>query len=1141
MFLSFFYDRIKDKLQNHAGRERSFLLYILIIVSYSGRKRKKGKEETDLLKDMTIRSLANDSAYERGIRYYRQGRVQSLQEEDGEPGHYHAVVRGSGGAYDTEILLSRSGDDVEDYCCSCPAAEIYLGACKHVVAALKTIQDDQREKSGRLQKDGGSPAGSRLLRLFGAEAKKAQIKDIFVHLVPRLFVSHEYGSTVRWLEFRIGIDKLYVVRALREFLEEAQEGQKVTFGKSLTVDTRRMGFADAISSALWQMLQAALANERDLLSYSETFHTRFDYRRTSYLFEQKRFKLTPSDFQRFLEIMGDASFEMRLDDSEIEDVRVKHGRPALRLVVDDKKKKGADLYLENPSLAALDDEGRVFYEDGTIYLPDEEFIEAARPLFEAFEMSRHIHLSPQEMEPFFRQVMPAVDEVAEVKVASSFLEKFHLAPLHTDLYLDYHGDGIEVRPVFSYEEARFNPLVQPGPPQEGDRVLVRNDRAEHEIENYFQTYDFHVEGQTYVQEDEARSYDFLTEALPALSEKPDVDVYYADAFQRKPVQAMPKVTAGVSVSGDNLLEVTFSSKDIDFDEIMDILSSYRQKRRYHRLKDGTFVTLGEQQLGALADFAESTGLRKGRKVSADGEEKVELPLSQAMYLDALAREEEGLRLERSRSFRHIVRDIRSPQDADVDVELPASLQGVLRDYQVTGFNWLCSLAHYHLGGILADDMGLGKTLQVIAFLLAHQDASAPPSLVVAPTSLVYNWLDEIEKFAPALCAKVIAGTKKERGALLEAAGTECDVLITTYNLLKRDIKSYEKRHFRYVFLDEAQHIKNPATQNAKAVKHLHAGDCFALTGTPIENTLTELWSIFDYLMPGYLLSHQSFKARYEIPIVREQDPRALKKLRQHVSPFILRRLKKDVLKELPDKVERRMVNEMTPQQAKVYQAYFLQGRKEFRQLLAEHGLDSGRIQILAILTRLRQICCDPSLFLEDYSGGSGKLSQLEEVVSEAVEGGHRLLIFSQFTTMLAHIGQRLRKLHIAYFYLDGSTPSLERLRLVKEFNKGESGVPVFLISLKAGGTGLNLTGADMVIHYDPWWNPAVEDQATDRAYRLGQQNNVQVLKFITKDTIEEKIYQLQQQKKSLIDKMIQPGESFLSKLTDEELAALFEK
>ncbi len=349
----------------------------------------------------------------------------------------------------------------------------------------------------------------------------------------------------------------------------------------------------------------------------------------------------------------------------------------------------------------------------------------------------------------------------------------------------------------------------------------------------------------------------------------------------------------------------------------------------------------------------------------------------------------------------------------------------------------------------------------------------------------------------------------------------------------------EKRRFRYCFLDEAQHIKDPTTQNARAVKKIKTAGYFALTGTPIENTLTELWSIFDFLMPGYLLNQKKFKARFETPIVREQDVRAMTDLKRHVMPFILRRMKKDVLTELPDKVERKMVNEMTPKQEKIYQGWFIKSQRAFAAELQANGFGESRIKILAILTRLRQIACDPAMFLEGYDGGSGKLDMLEEVVSEAVEGGHRILVFSQFTTMLGHISEHLKALGICYFYLDGSTPPLERIRLVKAFNEGA--MPVFLISLKAGGTGLNLTGADMVVHFDPWWNPAVEDQATDRAYRLGQKNNVQVLKFITKNTVEEKIYKLQEKKKSLIDRMIQPGENFLTKLSEDEIKELFER
>ena len=1102
-----------------------------------------------MLSEIDIRSEASDAAYERGRRYYRQNRVKTLDIEETEDGFYdcYADVQGTR-KYHVFVALDQDGD-LESYDCSCPASELYDGPCKHVVATLFEIMERQQRK-GRSSGRNGSRAVSKkarpsdvkmLLDIFAPPqaAAPAEAKaETHVHLVPRLYMMQEYGKMSKWLEFRIGAEKLYVLRNIRDFMKQVENGDIVEFGKNLSIDTRHMVWADALSGKLWDLLHRAAETERDLLQYSYGFSYYGYGGNASFLFDQKRFKLTEALFRELLKLLGDASIETHFMDDDVQDAHVAHGKPPIHVEVLDEGKKGATLKLKSGDgqMYGVTADADVSYavQKGLFYLTDPVDAAVMLPTIAAFNKTGELHLDQKDLESFFRKILPAMEDAVEVKLADSFEKKFRMVPLHARLYLDYHGDGIEARPVFGYEDVEFNPLLAKGPSKVGKSILVRDDRGEQEILHYFEAYGFEREGKVYVQDDEAKSYDFLTEALPALAEK--AEIYYADAFQKKPVQTMPKITAGVSVNQDNLLEITFSTENIDFDEILTILQEYREKRRYHRMKDGTFVTLGDQQLSGLADFVESTGLKKG---VADEENKVELPLSNAMVLDTIAREDEGLRLERSKTFRRIVRDIRNPQDADVEADVPKSLEKVLRDYQVTGFNWLSSLARYGLGGILADDMGLGKTLQVLAFLLANQDGRRSPSLVVAPTSLVYNWLDEAERFTPSLKAKVIAGTKAERTKLLAATGTECDVLITTYNMLRRDIDLYKERKFRYVFLDEAQHIKNPSTQAAHAVKELKAGGYFALTGTPIENTLTELWSIFDFLMPGYLLNHNSFKARYEVPIIKEENPRAMKNLQRHVMPFILRRLKKDVLKELPDKVERRMSCEMTPKQEKVYRAWFLQSQEEFRAVMKERGMDGSRLKILAILTRLRQIACDPSLFLEDYDGGSGKLDMLEEVVLDAIEAGHRMLIFSQFTTMLAHIGARLQKQNVAYLYLDGSTPSLERLRLVKEFNAGSGSA--FLISLKAGGTGLNLTGADMVIHFDPWWNPAVEDQATDRAYRLGQQNNVQVLKFITKDTIEEKIYKLQEKKKSLIDQMIQPGENFLSKLTDDEIAALFEK
>ena len=358
--------------------------------------------------------------------------------------------------------------------------------------------------------------------------------------------------------------------------------------------------------------------------------------------------------------------------------------------------------------------------------------------------------------------------------------------------------------------------------------------------------------------------------------------------------------------------------------------------------------------------------------------------------------------------------------------------------------------------------------------------------------------------------------------------------------MKRDVEVYkkEKYEFKYIIADEAQYIKNNNTQNSKAIKEIKSQVKFALTGTPIENSLSELWSIFDFIMPGYLFGYKKFKEVYETPIIKDKDERAMQKLKMLIEPFVLRRIKTDVLTELPDKTISILNNEMKGEQEKIYISYMQIARKEAMQEIEENGFEKSQIRILALLTRLRQICCHPSLFLENYKGESSKLNQCMEIVKDAIQAGHKILLFSGYTSMFEIIEKELKKNDIKYFKLTGQTKVGERIQLVDEFNESPN-VKIFLISLKAGGTGLNLIGADMVIHYDPWWNLSAENQATDRTYRIGQKKNVQVYKLITKNSIEEKIYELQQRKAKLMDDMLSTKQTFINKLTKEEVMSLF--
>lgn len=436
----------------------------------------------------------------------------------------------------------------------------------------------------------------------------------------------------------------------------------------------------------------------------------------------------------------------------------------------------------------------------------------------------------------------------------------------------------------------------------------------------------------------------------------------------------------------------------------------------------------------------------------------------------------------------------------------------------------------------------GKTIQIIAMMVSYKENvknNRKPIMVVCPSSLSLNWKAEIEKFAPNLTKMVICGNASKRKEQMKNI-SKYDVVITSYDLLKRDIEIYKELNyeFRYVIADEAQYMKNSNTQNARAIKQIVAQARFALTGTPIENSLSELWSIFDFLMPGYLFSYRKFKENFEIPIVRDENQESMQNLRRLIEPFILRRTKKQVLTELPDKTVTILNNEMEEEQQKVYMSYLADAKSELSEQIELNGFEKSQMQILSALTRLRQICCHPSLFLDNYKGESSKLNQCIEIMKEAIQSEHKILLFSTYTSMFELIEKELKKENIKYFKLTGQTKVDSRIRLVDEFNKNEE-VKVFLISLKAGGTGLNLTGADVVIHYDPWWNLAAENQATDRAYRIGQKNSVQVYKLITKNSIEEKIYELQEKKAKLIDNVLDTKQSFISKLSKEDIMKLF--
>ncbi|GMN95645.1 hypothetical protein JCM35486_13890 [Blautia wexlerae] len=666
-------------------------------------------------------------------------------------------------------------------------------------------------------------------------------------------------------------------------------------------------------------------------------------------------------------------------------------------------------------------------------------------------------------------------------------------------------------------------------------TVVRN--VIHKYSNAFNP----VEQCAVIADDEELEYEFLTEGIPALQSVGEV--FISDALKRIEVRNSPKITVGVSLSG-NLLELSMTAGDISREELIDILSRYNKKKKFYRLKNGAFVNAADSGLDTVEELRAGLQLTD-KQIKQD---KIEVQKYRALYLDAQLKENPVVSAVKDKSFKSLVRNMKTIEDNDFEV--PESLDKILREYQKRGFLWIKTLNYNGFGGILADDMGLGKTLQVIAFLLSEflerrntvvENIAVKETgklqrntLIVAPASLVYNWSSEIQRFAPELTAKMVTGTAAERRQILAEADSE-DILLTSYDLLKRDISEYEGYKFRCEIIDEAQYIKNANTQAAKAVKEVQADFRLALTGTPVENRLSELWSIFDYLMPGFLYSYKKFREEVEIPAVQNSDEDAMKRLQKMIRPFVLRRLKKEVLTDLPDKLEENMFVQLTGEQQKLYDAHV----KRMMLMLdkqSEEEFKTSKITILAELTKLRQICCDPSLIFADYKADSAKVDMCLNMISNAVESGHKILLFSQFTTMLDHLAKRLEEEKISYYMLTGSTSKEKRAQMVENFNTDDT--QVFCISLKAGGTGLNLTAADIVIHFDPWWNLAVQNQATDRAHRIGQKNVVNVYKLIVKDTIEENILKLQEKKRELADQILEGEGLNGGSFTKEELMEL---
>lgn len=1071
-------------------------------------------------------------AYERGMKVYQREQVVNLQarEQNGEVAVQADVASSKGnGNYSVTLLYNPEEKQMAGAYCDCMAFVTYEGICKHcVAAALKYNRMVNEGKFGFARQTGHIQTSDLLQSVMRQQHSRVleryrnQMQQVLpgpVELVPVL-ACNDY--THQWsVHFQIGTpEKYYVMKDLTAFAERVENEEFFSYGKKLEFMHTRQAFAQH-SRAMLDLVLESIGQEQSLRQkqmghfYQTLGQTKRDL------------PLTVSNLFRLLHSLPASQVQVEQTKGHVVSYRVLDAREPVYLPIALQAEPDGGYTVTMPAMQHMNDgtEGCVIC-DGTIRFYPPEQTDAMELLAQLVSNGRETvhYVAEQDLNIFCATLLPALKQCAHLDTTG--LEQYLPEQCRLRVYLDDDGMNILCQAEAWYGGKKFILTEQ------GSQETVRNLDMEFQLsmllEQYFPLRNSYGEYYFSGQED-GRLYELLTEGIRAISGM--AEVYLSDRMKHIQIQPQPKLQIGVSVTA-GLLDIDIDAERLPQDELQALLNNYRMRRRYYRMRNGNFLQLEAGSLATLAELAD--GLHATGRMLRDGH--LQAPMYQAYYVDKVLQDGgEDLTVQRNLNFRSLVRNLKNYEDSDD--EIPETLQTTLRQYQKVGYRWLMTLQRMGLGGILADDMGLGKTVEIITMLLANRmQLLEKPALVITPASLVFNWESEIRRFAPSLTVRSITGSAAERQELLQQEPVQ--VILTSYDLLKRDIEIYETMQFSYCIIDEAQNIKNHSTKAAKTVKRIQADTRFALTGTPIENRLSELWSIFDFLLPGMLGSYELFRKQYETAIVQHQDEIALARLHRMIKPFILRRLKQDVLKDLPEKIETTVYSRMEAPQRELYMAN-LQRVLDGLQQKSEAEVHTQKLQILAELMHLRQICCDPSLLYDNYHGESAKLETCMELIEDAVQGGSKILVFSQFTTMLDRIEQRLQQMQIRSLVLTGSTGREQRADLVHRFNTTDE-AQVFLISLKAGGTGLNLTAASVVIHVDPWWNAAAQEQATDRAHRIGQKQAVTVLKLITKDTIEEKIQELQAKKLALTDSVLGAAGMSMASLNREELISILQ-
>ena len=910
------------------------------------------------------------------------------------------------------------------------------------------------------------------------------------------------------IEFKIGLknkpsNKLNIIRDIRQFLVYYENSISLKYSNDFTFDINKQYFSSndlALIDFIYELLEIEGSKSKYLKSNDRLIEGKYIYppkyliRELFYIVKDHRIYFNEGFFNRPVDceiLLGNPYIEMNLE-------------------YIDKEYK---LQLLSDLPIILNNNYNVLFKGTTIYLPEKNFINKIRPYFEIFKKDNNVIIPKSEEERVLKELIPTLNNISDNLILSSNIkEKVILAKPKFNFYFNKENNFVLMTLKVQYDKFEFNIFNE-----FDEKIIYRDFNKEQEVMSALKALGFdHINDKYYLTLGDDYIYNFFKNKIHELQKFGEV--YYSENFKGIRKIDSKGIIGHISVGKYDYFELKFDIKDIPQFEISNILRAFRDNLKYYKLENGEYLDLESLELTNFLKLIDT--LNNTNDIT---DNTIEFHKSKGLYTNEFIKENNLKFLKGIGYLRNIKSQFNNINKLKYDI--PNDFIGNLRKYQYTGYCFFKTLHDLGFGGILGDEMGLGKTIQAITFISSIKDKT---SLIIAPSSLALNWINEFKRFAPTLNVKLVTGIKENRTKILNEY-SNYDVLITTYSLLKNDINEYLDIEFDSIILDEAQNIKNYTSQNSIYIKQLKSKSRFALTGTPIENSLLELWSIFDFIMPGYLYNKQKFKSIF---INDEKNINELKKL---INPFMLRRTKKEVIKELPDKIEKKFFIELNSEQRKIYDIY----NKSVLEKIKASNHD--KITIFSYLTKLRQLCLDPGVLIQSYNGNSSKTTTLLELLKEAIEDKRKILVFSQYTTILKNISKVLEDESIKYSYLDGKTKASDRLKLVEEFNNSKD-LSVFLISLKAGGTGLNITSSDLVIHFDPWWNPAVENQASDRAHRLGQENTVEVIKLIAKDTIEEKIIALQEDKKELINNIVNNDLSksnTLSNLTKEQLIDLF--